>query len=337
MTDEENEFDTSTSGGVDVSTSEPPSASENDAEKKRSSIKKKKKKKVTLQSSSFRSITDIETGKPMENDKEIQITAMSTREACGSAARRRRSIKKDFQKAMSPLRKRRSRHNEMEMDDSLAPSVHGRLTVQPSHRHGHFEKDDDEESVDSKGDIQYRLSARQPRQGMLFKLLGSIGISIGSSGVLEDDGGGQSSGCLCCGFSLNFWVTSYLNWTFRSSFFKVLLSAAVGFYTLTLLFALLIFASGTNHPDCIHVNGEDFGASHAGDRFSDAYSLSWTTFSTVVSLSIEKDFSYVRARLSLPTHHLVYSSAGLWIGFPVDVKHCGRPRAMYRNTDTMHL
>lgn len=281
MTDEENEIDASTSGGA-ASASEPPSASERDAEKKRTS-NKKKMKKVTMQSSSFRSITDIETGKPMENDKEIKITAMSMREACGSGTRRRSIMKKDFQKAMSPLRKRKARRSEMETDDALTPSVHGRLMVQPSHIHGHFDEGDDEEGVDSKAELQYRLSAQQPRQGRLCKLMGSIGISIGPSGVLEDDGGGQSSGCLCCGFSLNYWVTSYLNWTFRSSFFKVLLSAAVGFYTLTLIFALLIFASGTNHPDCVHVNGEDFGASHARDRFSDAYSLSWTTFSTVVS------------------------------------------------------
>jgi hypothetical protein len=73
-------------------------------------------------------------------------------------------------------------------------------------------------------------------------------------------------------------VIKYLHWTFRSSFMAVFLSAAVAFITLTILFALFIWALGRANPSCL--GGIDFET----DYFTDAYALSWTTFSTVVSV-----------------------------------------------------
>jgi hypothetical protein len=160
--------------------------------------------------------------------------------------------------------------------------MHGRLSVSTSHIHQHHDSDEESgrASTQSRG-IQYRLSAHTPRTGLIHRFLGSFGITLGSAGIYDDAGGAIDSGCLCCGVSPNRWVTAYLNWTFRASFLKVIFTAAVGFYILTLFFALLIFWSGVNHPECIHVNGQDFGASGDGNRFRDAYALSWTTFSTV--------------------------------------------------------
>jgi hypothetical protein len=165
--------------------------------------------------------------------------------------------------------------------------MHGRLSVSTSHIHQHHDSDEESgrASTQSRG-IQYRLSAHTPRTGLIHRFLGSFGITLGSAGIYDDAGGATDSGCLCCGVSPNRWVTAYLNWTFRASFLKVIFTAAVGFYILTLFFALLIFWSGVNHPECIHVNGQDFGASGDGNRFRDAYALSWTTFSTVVCCCI---------------------------------------------------
>lgn len=75
-------------------------------------------------------------------------------------------------------------------------------------------------------------------------------------------------------------IMQYLNWAFRSSFTAVILSATAAFFMLTILFALVIIGMGMRRPDCIYVNGEDFSK---GGAFLDAYALSWTTFSTVVS------------------------------------------------------
>jgi hypothetical protein len=72
-------------------------------------------------------------------------------------------------------------------------------------------------------------------------------------------------------------VIKYLHWTFRSSFMAVFLSAAVAFIVLTIIFALFIWGLGRANPTCI--GGVDFES----DYFTDAYALSWTTFSTVVS------------------------------------------------------
>lgn len=235
-----------------------------------------------VQSASFRSLG---TDNALDEQRGKIARAMSTREAMGSQARRRSYLGK----ALSPLRKRRVRwrNDDDEIDDDMTTtSMHGRLTVTASHMHSSRDTgyDSDEETGSNKSSkgIQYRLSAHTPRNGMFYRFLRSIGVTVGDAGIFDDAGGNDASGFLCCGVSPNRWVTTYLNWTFRASFFKVIFSAAIGFYTLTLTFALLIFWSGTNHPDCVHVNGQNFGDSGRGDRFGDAYALSWTTFSTVV-------------------------------------------------------
>jgi hypothetical protein len=63
----------------------------------------------------------------------------------------------------------------------------------------------------------------------------------------------------------------------------VIISACAGFFFFTLLFAVFIYGLGMLKPSCIYVNGVDFGTT--GANFLDAYSLSWTTFSTVVRVS----------------------------------------------------
>jgi hypothetical protein len=94
--------------------------------------------------------------------------------------------------------------------------------------------------------------------------------------VAQDE---DSCNCICGAFNPNQLMISYLFWAFRSSFVKVLLSAALWFYVWTLTFAILIYLIGMRSPDCINVNGVDFGEDTA--NFMDAYGLSWTTFSTV--------------------------------------------------------
>lgn len=54
---------------------------------------------------------------------------------------------------------------------------------------------------------------------------------------------------------------------------------AFAFFSLTLFFAVLFHASGVRKPECLHVNGVDYGQNTT--NFADAYALSWTTFSTV--------------------------------------------------------
>jgi hypothetical protein len=86
----------------------------------------------------------------------------------------------------------------------------------------------------------------------------------------------QDRGWLC-GFSAEKMVTSYLFWAFRSSFLAVLVSAAVWFGWITFSFGGVLFALARLHPNCMSVAGENFSG-----QFMDAYSLSWTTFTTVV-------------------------------------------------------
>ncbi|CAJ1962417.1 unnamed protein product [Cylindrotheca closterium] len=71
-------------------------------------------------------------------------------------------------------------------------------------------------------------------------------------------------------------VTSYLFWAFRSSFIAVLMSAALWFGVITFAFGAVIYFLAHRAPKCLFVAGKDFDG-----QFMDAYSLSWTTFTTV--------------------------------------------------------
>jgi Ion channel len=75
------------------------------------------------------------------------------------------------------------------------------------------------------------------------------------------------------------YVAYYLRWAFQASFPGVILSAYVCFLVLVISFALAIYGIGRLQPECfVMTNGDDYGES--GKTFVDAFSLSWTTFST---------------------------------------------------------
>jgi hypothetical protein len=75
------------------------------------------------------------------------------------------------------------------------------------------------------------------------------------------------------------YLTMYLRWTFRTSFFLLFLSSFLAFWALSYAFAALIYAAGMYQPQCLSVAGKNF--TYAGEHFTDAYALSWQTLSTV--------------------------------------------------------
>jgi hypothetical protein len=75
------------------------------------------------------------------------------------------------------------------------------------------------------------------------------------------------------------YLTMYLRWTFRTSFFLLLLSSFLAFWGLCCFFAALIYAAAMHQPQCLSVGGKNF--TDSGEHFKDAYALSWHTLSTV--------------------------------------------------------
>lgn len=63
----------------------------------------------------------------------------------------------------------------------------------------------------------------------------------------------------------------------------VLLSLTAVFYAIVVVFAVLIDVAGLIQPTCIYVGSLD-NYQEAGGYFIDALAISWTTFSTVVSV-----------------------------------------------------
>ncbi|GAX10050.1 hypothetical protein FisN_25Lh099 [Fistulifera solaris] len=71
----------------------------------------------------------------------------------------------------------------------------------------------------------------------------------------------------------------YLHWMFRVNFLFLFGLMWLAFVGLTIVFAGFIAIAGRMDSSCVQVSRNDFGA--AGTPFSDAFALSWTTFTTV--------------------------------------------------------
>jgi hypothetical protein len=69
---------------------------------------------------------------------------------------------------------------------------------------------------------------------------------------------------------------------FRQTIPTVILTATLGFFILTTIFGLFIWKAGFRHPECVVVMDGHYDPMH----FTDAYMLSWTTFTTVVRSTI---------------------------------------------------
>jgi hypothetical protein len=99
--------------------------------------------------------------------------------------------------------------------------------------------------------------------------------------------GAHGEHCTCFGIQPNNLVTSYLHWTFRSSFMAVLFSAATAYFIISIVFAFLLWINGVAQPMCVQVSGSAFSNytnSSLYRDFGDALALSWTTLTTVVRI-----------------------------------------------------
>jgi hypothetical protein len=77
--------------------------------------------------------------------------------------------------------------------------------------------------------------------------------------------------------------SGYIHWTFQTELRYVIYSLTAIFYIFTTIWALVIAGIGWWQPVCLYVGDKNFETS--GSNFIDAFAISWTTFSTVVSIT----------------------------------------------------
>ena len=68
---------------------------------------------------------------------------------------------------------------------------------------------------------------------------------------------------------------------------------ALFYFGLILVFALVYYGISVGYPMCINSNGSMIGHGEGVRIFGDCFHLSWTTFSTVVSLELISDMCHV--------------------------------------------
>lgn len=264
---------------------------------------------------------------------------------------RRRSlyVKRFFSDSVLPFFRRQRQTQSGEFtDDSLHQSQRGRLEVlsrsvrMPSVPSKLSLGNDDGEGNDTEAGeqkvyetTQFRLSNRKPTNTLATNVLGALGIQ-GSDAAIYDDSSGHDNQCSCCGFEPNTYVTRYLHWTFRQSFVTVFFSAALAFYGGILFFALLLLWSGRTKPECIYVNGVNFGNgtdSSAFRDFGDAFQLSWTNFATVVRHCFDRLLLYTSIFLS--TSNTIPCVPGLRFDLPDNVYGAQRSKQMRFHNDSL--
>lgn len=177
---------------------------------------------------------------------------------------------------------------------------------------------------------QYRLGSTKATHNNTFfsRLSGLVGFTTSDE---EDDA------CHCCGFAPNSLVTRYLHWTFRNSFGTVFVTFSLGFFGLTLLFAFILLAAGYQEPKCVNVNGQNFSGYEGGSfykDFGDAYALSWTTFSTVVSFNLYSDFLYQTIK-QISKHFTFTVKIGVRFNFSLYISTSQSP-TLQRNFRNLH-
>ena len=86
-------------------------------------------------------------------------------------------------------------------------------------------------------------------------------------------------------------LIDFLNWMYRTSFILLFACFAIFFYVLCLVFGLVIEWVGNHEPDCISFGGQTYGTLSIDSSFASAFTLSWTTLSTVVSKMILFQFT----------------------------------------------
>ena len=72
----------------------------------------------------------------------------------------------------------------------------------------------------------------------------------------------------------------YIDWTFYAGFTSVFMTFLLIYFIFCVFFGLVLLLAGNAEPECIVASGDNFGA-NPNSRFSDAFALSWTTFTTV--------------------------------------------------------
>jgi hypothetical protein len=77
----------------------------------------------------------------------------------------------------------------------------------------------------------------------------------------------------------NSTLSKYLHFAFKVSFVSLFALMCLLFFALATFFAGLITLAGVMDDECVRAEGGTFGSD--GSKFAEAFSLSWTTLSTV--------------------------------------------------------
>lgn len=208
------------------------------------------------------------------NVQHVRIRKANERAAMDENTRFRSQLKKRISSGINQLIGKAGEDDYSDDEGSMKMSMHGRLMVQPSRRVLDIEENvsfDPDEEEKKRAETQYRLTSMKKNKKRR---------TLPIPGMYEDTSSlEQQRGCSRLCPSSDVVTSQFLHWSFRSPFVAVFGTAAIGWFALTISFALVFWVLGTIQPECI--GGVDYKNISSGAKFVDAYQMSWTTFSTV--------------------------------------------------------
>lgn len=80
---------------------------------------------------------------------------------------------------------------------------------------------------------------------------------------------------------VNYLISTYLSWSFRTSYFLLFTTFGLFYFGLILVFSVIYFWISWYYPMCVNSGGQMIGSGEGAKLFGDCFHLSWTTFSTV--------------------------------------------------------
>ena len=101
----------------------------------------------------------------------------------------------------------------------------------------------------------------------------------------ENDPDGEGSRVLF--MDVNAYISTYLSWSFRTSYLCLFFVYALFYFGFILVFSGIFFGIASSYPQCFNSGGSMIGSVDGHRIFGDLFQLSWTTFSTVVRVAQE--------------------------------------------------
>jgi len=169
-------------------------------------------------------------------------------------------------------------------DCCLGKNYSARAAAAPTADNERRNEDDEELLDESSSPPQYTLESRRVTQKSILPCLSfrqKFCYCCSRTTMTSDEFHPDGKGSYLFFLDVNYLISTYLSWSFRTSYFLLFASFSIFYFGLILVFSAVYFGISAYYPECVNSGGQMIGDGEGARMFGDCFHLSWTTFSTV--------------------------------------------------------